>query len=114
MAIATTEAVEARIHIIRGVRVMLDVDLAQLYGVSTGHLNESVSRNLARFPDDFAFRLSSQEAVNARGRARARRHTSRPGNGSEGSKSSSHSYSSRQFSSACFHVSRRRISDRSR
>ncbi|MFL6520027.1 MAG: ORF6N domain-containing protein [Chthoniobacterales bacterium] len=46
---------------IRGEKVMLDADLAKLYGVSTKALNQAMSRNKARFPEDFAFRLSLQE-----------------------------------------------------
>jgi ORF6N domain len=55
--------IEARIHVIRGERVMLDADLAALYGVSTGRLNEAVRRNHGRFPDDFMFRLSAEETA---------------------------------------------------
>jgi hypothetical protein len=43
--------------------VLLDVDLAQLYGVTTGALNQAVKRNLERFPSDFAFRLTSREMI---------------------------------------------------
>ena len=46
---------------IRGERVMLDVDLAALYGVQTGRLNEAVRRNRTRFPQDFMFRLTAAE-----------------------------------------------------
>jgi ORF6N domain len=46
---------------IRGEKVMLDADLAKLYGVSTKALNQAMSRNKARFPEDFAFRLSGPE-----------------------------------------------------
>ena len=53
--------IEARIHVIRGERVMLDVDLAALYGVSTSRLNEAVRRNRARFPGDFMFQLTLEE-----------------------------------------------------
>lgn len=53
--------VEGLIHLIRGHRVMLDSDLAKLYGVETRAINQAVQRNLDRFPDDFAFRLSEQE-----------------------------------------------------
>ena len=53
--------IEARIHVIRGDRVILDVDLAALYGVQTGRLNEAVRRNPARFPADFMFRLTIAE-----------------------------------------------------
>jgi hypothetical protein len=58
-----SEAVEARIHVVRSVRVMLDLDLAHLYGVTTSALNQAVDRNPARFPPDFAFRLTSAEAA---------------------------------------------------
>jgi len=59
-------AIEARIHLIRGARVMLDSDLGQLYRVETKTLNQAVSRNAARFPSDFAFRLNSDEVANLR------------------------------------------------
>ena len=49
------------IHVVRGQRVMLDVDLARLYGVMTGNLNKSVQRNPARFPADFMFQLTEEE-----------------------------------------------------
>jgi hypothetical protein len=52
---------ERRILLIRGVKVMLSHDLAELYGVETGALNRAVSRNAERFPKDFMFRLSKQE-----------------------------------------------------
>ena len=55
------EAIASRITVIRGQRVMLDKDLAALYGISTGRFNEAVGRNLARFPADFMFRLTNQE-----------------------------------------------------
>ena len=48
------------IHVIRGHRVMLDVDLAQMYGVRTMRLNERVQRNMRRFPPDFMFRLTAE------------------------------------------------------
>ncbi len=54
-------AIEPLIHIVRGQRVILDSDLAGLYGVSTGRFNEQVKRNLLRFPSDFMFRLTDQE-----------------------------------------------------
>lgn len=50
-----------KIHVLRGRRVMLDFDLAKVYGVPTMRLNEQVSRNLSRFPQDFMFRLGSAE-----------------------------------------------------
>ena len=46
----------------RDKQVMLDADLARLYGVSTGNLNKAVSRNLERFPQDFMFQLTREEA----------------------------------------------------
>jgi hypothetical protein len=55
------ESVEQRIFIIRGQKVILDADLAQLYGVTTKRLNEQVKRNRERFPEDFMFRLSLAE-----------------------------------------------------
>ena len=54
----------SRIHDLRGKRVILDVDLSQLYGVATKRLNEQVLRNKGRFPADFAFQLSSSEWEN--------------------------------------------------
>ena len=58
---ARTPAVAESIHLIRGERVMLDADLARLYGVKTERLNQQVRRNLGRFPAPFMFRLTSQE-----------------------------------------------------
>ncbi len=55
------ERIESRILLIRGQKVMLDADLAELYGVTTKRLNEQVKRNLARFPEDFMFRLTPTE-----------------------------------------------------
>lgn len=56
-------AIEKRIYVIRGRQVMLDEDLADLYGVETKRLIEQVKRNLERFPDDFMFQLHSEEAA---------------------------------------------------
>jgi phage regulator Rha-like protein len=53
--------IEERILLIRGQRVMLDADLAELYGVNTKRLNEQVKRNRARFPEDFMFQLTTGE-----------------------------------------------------
>jgi ORF6N domain len=58
--------IERRIYSIRGVRVILDADLAVLYGVSTKRLNEQFRRNRRRFPDDFAFQLTAEEASSLR------------------------------------------------
>jgi hypothetical protein len=58
--------IEQRIYTIRGVRVMLDSDLATLYGVPTKRLNEQYRRNRKRFPEDFAFQLTAEEANSLR------------------------------------------------
>jgi len=58
--------VQQMIHIIRGERVILDRDLAQLYGVETKMLNKQVQRNIERFPQDFMFQLNNQEVANLR------------------------------------------------
>ena len=55
------EGIKSRIHVIRGQRVMLDFDLAQMYGVKTKVLNQSVKRNIERFPEDFMFQLTKGE-----------------------------------------------------
>jgi len=65
-AIAPPGRIESLIFLIRGHRVMLDSDLAQLYGVSTKRLNEQAKRNKQRFPVDFMFRLTSSESRNLR------------------------------------------------
>ncbi len=54
---------DRRVHVVRGVRVMLDFELAELYGVSTMRLNEQVTRNAERFPQDFAFLLEPHEVA---------------------------------------------------
>jgi hypothetical protein len=56
------ERVEKLIHLVRGEKVMLDADLAELYGVTTGALNRAVKRNASRFPLDFMFQLAAEEA----------------------------------------------------
>jgi len=61
-AVVAYEAIEQRILVLRGQKVMLDGDLAQLYGVTTKRLNEQIKRNLMRFPEDFMFQLTAQEA----------------------------------------------------
>lgn len=58
------ENIENLIHVIRGKQVMLDRDLARLYGVETKRLNEQVRRNIERFPEDFMFQLSKDEFEN--------------------------------------------------
>ena len=54
--------IQNKIHEIRGFKVMLDFDLAEMYGVETRVLKQAVRRNIERFPDDFMYRLSSDEA----------------------------------------------------
>lgn len=61
--IAEAEAVQTLILVIRGKRVILDADLARLYGVSTKALNQAVRRNADRFPEDFAFELTKIEKL---------------------------------------------------
>ena len=55
------ESAEPRIVTVRGQRVILDTDLAEMYGVATKVLNQAVKRNAARFPEDFAFQLTAKE-----------------------------------------------------
>lgn len=57
----TAKAIERKIYLVRGQKVMLDSDLAGLYGVTTKRLNEQVRRNTSRFPEDFMFQLSADE-----------------------------------------------------
>ena len=59
--IVTEEPIERKIYLIRGFKVMIDNDLAELYGVTIKRLNEQVRRNAERFPGDFMFQLSSDE-----------------------------------------------------
>jgi hypothetical protein len=61
ISIVPVEQVQAKILTIRGQRIILDADLADLYGVSTKRLNEQVKRNIKRFPPDFMFQLVEQE-----------------------------------------------------
>lgn len=61
-SIAVTEAlIENKIYLIRGQKVMLDFDLAEMYGVETKRLKEQVRRNIERFPEDFMFELTKEE-----------------------------------------------------
>jgi hypothetical protein len=62
-ALIPQEVIENRIYMIRGHKVMLDKDLATLYGVPTKRLNEQVKRNIARFPEDFMFQLTKDEVT---------------------------------------------------
>jgi hypothetical protein len=56
----TRSAIDAQIHVIRGMSVILDIDLAALYRVSPGALLQAVRRNRNRFPPDFLFQLNNQ------------------------------------------------------
>lgn len=58
------ERIENKILLIRAKKVMLDKDLAELYGVETRVLNQAVKRNIKRFPDDFMFQLTKEEMDN--------------------------------------------------
>ena len=60
------EVIEQKIYLIKNQKVMLDRDLAALYGVPTFRLNEAVKRNKKRFPEDFMYRLSKQEDISLR------------------------------------------------
>jgi hypothetical protein len=63
VAALSPQALAGRILVIRGQRVLLDSDLAQLYGVETRRLNEQVRRNMGRFPEDFMFQLTELEVA---------------------------------------------------
>jgi len=65
-ALLLQKEIEDKIYLIRGRKVMLDKELAELYGVSTKRLNEQVKRNAKRFPMDFMFRLTWKEAKSLR------------------------------------------------
>jgi hypothetical protein len=60
-SIVPLESVVSRIFLVRGQKIMLDADLAELYGVTTKRLNEQVKRNIDRFPPDFMFQLNTKE-----------------------------------------------------
>ncbi len=61
VSLVPLERIAAAIYLMRGEKVMLDRDLAQMYGTTTGNLNKAVKRNLGRFPPDFMFQLNAQE-----------------------------------------------------
>ena len=65
-AIASMNDIQNRIYTIRGIQVMLDRDLAELYGVETKHINQAVKNNLDKFPADFMFKLSKDEFTDLR------------------------------------------------
>jgi hypothetical protein len=60
-SLVPVEQIDGMIHTIRGVRVMLDRDLAKIYGVATFRFNEAIKRNRHRFPPDFMFQLTRKE-----------------------------------------------------
>ena len=64
MEIIPSEDIQSRILLIRGQRVIMDSDLARLYGVPTRRLNEQIRRNTERFPSDFCFQLTREEVAN--------------------------------------------------
>jgi hypothetical protein len=64
--LSPSDAIERRILVIRGHKVILDADLAALYGVTTSRLNEQIRRNAARFPIDFVFELTDEESLRLR------------------------------------------------
>ena len=66
LAIVSNPIIDRRIIFIRGEKVMIDNDLARLYGVTTFNLNKAVKRNAGRFPKDFMFQLTKEEALSLR------------------------------------------------
>jgi hypothetical protein len=64
--VTAARPVERLIHVIRGQKVMLDADLAALYGVTTKAFNQAIKRNAERFPEDFMFRLDDRESATLR------------------------------------------------
>jgi hypothetical protein len=60
--IITEKTIESKIYFIRGQKVMMDADLAEMYGVETKALKQAVKRNMDKFPDDFMFELTAKEA----------------------------------------------------
>ena len=65
-ALIPVEAIERRIHLLRGQKIMIDADLAEIYQVLTKNLNLAVKRNMSRFPPDFMFQLTQEEFENLR------------------------------------------------
>ena len=61
MIMDNLQLIQSKIYEIRGQKVMLDRDLAELYQVTTGNLNKAVQRNIKRFPPDFMFQLTKEE-----------------------------------------------------
>jgi len=63
-ALVPIKRITSKIYLIRGMKVMVDRDLAELYGVETKRLKEQVRRNIERFPEDFMFELTKDELGN--------------------------------------------------
>lgn len=83
-AVVPLQRITRAILLIRGQKVMLDEDLADLYGVETKALNRAVRRNLDRFPEDFMFQLTAEEFANLRyqsGTSNVRSHAGTSGRG---------------------------------
>lgn len=78
-ALVPAERIESMIFLIRGEKVMLDEDLAKLYGTTTKRLNEQVRRNMKRFPPDFMFQLTNQEVTALRSQSATSKRASRGG-----------------------------------
>ena len=68
----TTDDIRSKVYIIRGQQVMLDKDLAELYGYEVKRLNEQVKRNISRFPEDFMFQLNKEEIPEKFSKSRVR------------------------------------------
>ena len=66
VAILEEDSIRSKIHMIRGQQVMLDRDLAEIYGYETKRFNEQVKNNIERFDDDFRFQLTDEEIYNLR------------------------------------------------
>ena len=62
----TTDAIRSKVYIIRGQQVMLDRDLAEIYGYEVIKLNQQVKRNIERFPEDFMFQMATSEIESVR------------------------------------------------
>lgn len=73
--IVEEEVIVSRIYVVRGKKVMVDRDLAELYGVATKVLKQSVRRNMTRFPEDFMFEITGKEFKNWRSHFVTSRHS---------------------------------------
>jgi hypothetical protein len=78
-AIIPSSVIPSKIYCLREARIMLDADLAKLYGVTTSNLNKAVRRNHDRFPEDFMFRLKAEEVDALRFQSGISKHASRGG-----------------------------------